>query len=49
LEGFAYRTTLGLEIFTLTLFISLAVTLIAISFQALQAVRMNPTQALRSE
>lgn len=49
LEGFAYRTALGTEIFALTLFISLTVTLLAISFQALQAIRMNPTQALRSE
>jgi putative ABC transport system permease protein len=49
LEGFAYRTSLGIELFVLTLFISLTVTLLAISFQALQAVRMNPTQALRSE
>lgn len=49
LEGFAYRTSLGIEIFIATLFISLTVTLLAISFQTLQAVRMNPTQALRSE
>jgi putative ABC transport system permease protein len=49
LQRFAYRTTLGADLFVLTLFISLGVTLFAISFQAFQAIRMNPTQSLRTE
>lgn len=49
LEGFAYRTSIGIDLFAATLLISLSVTLFAIGFQAWQAMRMNPTHALRTE
>lgn len=49
IEQFAYRATLGPDIPAITLLISMLVTLVAISFQVFQALRMNPVDSLRSE
>lgn len=49
LQRFAYRTSLSADIFLITFLISLVITLLAISYQAIQALRMNPTESLRSE
>lgn len=49
LQRFAYRTSLSPDIFLITLALSLVITLLAISYQAIQAMRMNPTKSLRSE
>lgn len=49
LQQFAYRTEIGVDLLLITLAISLAVTLLAIGFQAFQAMRMNPAHSLRSE
>lgn len=49
LQRFAYRTSLSADIILITFLISLVITLLAISYQAIQALRMNPTESLRSE
>jgi putative ABC transport system permease protein len=49
MKQFAFRTSLGIDTFIATLAISLIVTLAAIGFQAIQAIRLNPTKSLRSE
>jgi putative ABC transport system permease protein len=49
LEQFAFKTSPGIELYIWPLGMSLLITLLAISFQALRTIRMNPTQALRAE
>ena len=49
LNDFAYRTSLGWEVFAGALFCTVAVTGVAISFQTLRAAVRNPVRALRSE
>jgi len=49
LQGFAYRVGLSWWIFALAWAISLLITMLTISFQAIRAARANPVKTLRSE
>lgn len=49
LQGFAYRVGLSWWIFVLAWVLSLAITMLTISFQAIRAARANPVKTLRSE
>jgi hypothetical protein len=49
LEGFVYRTTIGVEVFLFTGASVLFVTLLTISVQAIKAALANPVTSLRSE
>ena len=49
LNEFAYRAPIGLEIFWITAFAALAITLLTISFQAIKAASANPAESLRTE
>ncbi len=49
LEGFAYRTELNPLIFVTTVAIALAVTLLTVSVQTIQAASTDPAHTLRSE
>lgn len=49
LQGFAYRVGLGWWIFALAWLLSLVITLVTISFQAIRAAGVNPVKILRSE
>jgi putative ABC transport system permease protein len=49
LEGFAYRSNLGWEIFGLAGGIALLVVLLTISYQAIKAAVANPVKSLRTE
>jgi len=49
LDEFAYRTTIGADIFVFTALIALVITLATISFQSLRAALANPVESLRSE
>ncbi|HVU53846.1 MAG TPA: ABC transporter permease [Puia sp.] len=49
LQGFAYRVGLSWWIFALAWILSLGITMLTISFQAIRAARANPVKTLRSE
>ena len=49
LQDFAYRITIGWEIFVLAGGIALAIALLTVSFQAVRAALANPVRSLRSE
>ena len=49
LQSFAYRVTLSWWIFVLAWIISMMITLMTISFQAIKAAMANPVKTLRSE
>lgn len=49
LNDFAYRTSLGWEVFAGALLCTLVVTCVAVSFQTIRAAVRNPVRALRSE
>jgi putative ABC transport system permease protein len=49
LQSFAYRVGLSWWIFVLAWVLSLAITMLTISFQAIRAARTNPVKTLRSE
>jgi putative ABC transport system permease protein len=49
LENFAYRTTIGVLAFILTIMIAIVVTLLTISYQAWRTARMNPVDSLKYE
>ncbi|MCX6285514.1 MAG: ABC transporter permease [Bacteroidetes bacterium] len=49
LEGFAYRTALSWWIFILAAFLSMAVAVLAISWQTIRVASGNPVNALRNE
>ena len=49
LENYAYHTTINPFIFIWTILITLALTLLTISFQTIRTARMNPVDALRYE
>jgi putative ABC transport system permease protein len=49
LQSFAYRVGLSWWIFVLAWMISLCITMVTISFQAIRAARSNPIRTLRSE
>lgn len=49
LEDFAYRVTIGWQVFILTGLAALLIALLTISFQAIKAALMNPVKSLRTE
>ena len=49
LEGFAFRTTIGIGLFLTTFCIATGVTLITVSFQTIKAALSNPVNSLRNE
>jgi len=49
LDEFAYRTTIGADIFVFTALIAFLITVATISFQAVRAALANPVESLRSE
>ncbi|GHM98887.1 ABC transporter permease [Cytophagales bacterium WSM2-2] len=49
LESFAYRTTVGPQIFVITIVAGLVITLVAVSSQTIKAALMNPVKSLRNE
>jgi putative ABC transport system permease protein len=49
LQDFAYRIEIYWWIFGLAAFFALAIAFIAVSFQALKAALMNPSESLRIE
>jgi putative ABC transport system permease protein len=49
LSTFAYRTTLGASIFLMAGGVVLAFTIVAISYQAISAARVNPVESLKDE
>ena len=49
LDGFAYRTSVGVGVFLLTGLVAIAIALLTVSFQSVKAALMNPVKSLRSE
>jgi len=49
LENFAYRTTVGVLVFLIALFLAVTVTVLTISYQAWRTARMNPVDSLKYE
>ncbi|MCB0517958.1 MAG: ABC transporter permease [Lewinellaceae bacterium] len=49
LEGFAYQTHLGWEVFLLTGLVAVGVAFLTVSFQSVKAALSNPVKSLRSE
>jgi len=49
LEGFAFRTSIGIDMFGLSVFISAGIALLVISFHAWKASRVNPVESLKVE
>ncbi len=49
LEDYAYRTTIGLEIFVLAGGLALGIAVLAVSYQTLRAATANPVRSLRYE
>jgi putative ABC transport system permease protein len=49
LRGFAYRASLGLELFLISGLLAVAVALLTVSFQSVRAARANPVDSLRNE
>jgi putative ABC transport system permease protein len=49
LQGFAYRTDIGIGLFLLAGFSAMLVALLTVSFQAIRAARANPVESLRYE
>jgi putative ABC transport system permease protein len=49
LNSYEYKTSIGIGVFVGVLFISLAITLVTVSFQAIKAAMANPVKSLRTE
>jgi putative ABC transport system permease protein len=49
LEDFAFRIHIGWEVFAMAAFVTLAISMGTVSFQALKAAVANPTKSLKSE
>jgi len=49
LQDFAYRITIGWEIFAVAAVIAVGIALLTVSFQAVRAALANPVKSLRSE
>ncbi len=49
LSGFAYKTSMGFEVFLFTLGLTTAIALITVSFQSIRAASANPAKVLRNE
>jgi len=49
LQTFAYRIHLGIQVFLISAVSVLFITLVTISYQAIQAALVNPVKSLRSQ
>jgi putative ABC transport system permease protein len=49
LQDFAYRITIGWDIFALAMALAVGIALVTVSFQAVRAALANPVKSLRSE
>jgi len=49
LQGFAYRTDIGLFTFILSAFIAISIALVTVGYQTIKAARANPVDSLRYE
>jgi hypothetical protein len=49
LHNFAYRVSIGWDVFAATIAVALVVAILTVIFQAIRAARMNPSDALRYE
>ncbi|HSQ35567.1 MAG TPA: FtsX-like permease family protein, partial [Candidatus Binatia bacterium] len=49
LQGFAYRTGIGIDLFLLSSVLTLLIAIATVSFQAIRAARSNPVNSLRNE
>jgi high-affinity Fe2+/Pb2+ permease len=49
LKSYDYKTSIGLGIFVLVLLLSIVITLITVSFQAIKTALANPVKSLRTE
>ena len=49
LADYAYRTTIGMEVLLYASLLSVAITLLTISYQTLKTASVNPANVLRSE
>ncbi|MGB3850826.1 MAG: ABC transporter permease [Tunicatimonas sp.] len=49
LQGFVYRTSIGLTVFALAITFAVLITLLTVSYQSLRAALANPVDSLRSE
>jgi ABC-type antimicrobial peptide transport system permease subunit len=49
LKNYQYKTSMGVGIFVAVAAISVAITLITVSFQAIKAAFANPVKSLRTE
>jgi len=49
LEGYDYRTTVGVGVFVYTFVLAIGITVLTVSWQAIRAAMENPVRALRSE
>jgi putative ABC transport system permease protein len=47
LQAFAYRITIGVDVFIMTTVSALAITCITVSFQSVKAALANPVKSLR--
>jgi ABC-type antimicrobial peptide transport system permease subunit len=49
LKGYDYKISIGAGVFVMVIALSIIITLITVSFQAIRAARSNPTKSLRTE
>ena len=49
LENFAYRSAIGVEVFILSAFLSLAIAFLTVSYQSIKAAIASPVKALKYE
>jgi putative ABC transport system permease protein len=49
LQNFAYKTSIGWQVFAITTLIAVAIAFVTISFQAIKAAIANPVKSLRTE
>jgi ABC-type antimicrobial peptide transport system permease subunit len=49
LKSYEYKTSIGLQVYVLVVALSMAITLITVSFQAIKAAMANPVKSLRTE
>jgi putative ABC transport system permease protein len=49
LKGYDYKISIGAGVFVMVITLSIIITLVTVSFQAIRAARANPTKSLRTE
>jgi putative ABC transport system permease protein len=49
LEGYAYRTDIGLDVFILAGLMTVIIALLTVSYQVIRAARSNPVKAIQHE